>query len=65
MRVLPGFVLMTKALLDANPDPSEADIGSYLSVNLCRRGSYPQIVEAVKLAAVKPRAAGPTARPTD
>ena len=56
---------MTKVLLDANPDPSEADIGSYLSVNLCRRGSYPQIVEAVKLAAEKPRAAGPTARPTD
>jgi carbon-monoxide dehydrogenase small subunit len=53
----PGFVLMAKQLLDENPDPSEADIRHYLGGNLCRCGSYPQIVEAVRLAAGKRRVA--------
>jgi aerobic carbon-monoxide dehydrogenase small subunit len=47
----PGFVLMTKALLDEHPEPSEEDIRRYLSGNLCRCGAYPEIIEAVKLAA--------------
>jgi carbon-monoxide dehydrogenase small subunit len=47
----PGFVLMARQLLDENPDPSEDDIRHYLGGNLCRCGSYPQIVAAVKLAA--------------
>jgi aerobic carbon-monoxide dehydrogenase small subunit len=47
----PGFVLMTKALLDEHPEPSEEDIRHYLSGNLCRCGAYPEIIEAVKLAA--------------
>ena len=49
----PGFVLMTKQLLEAHPDPSDDQIRHYLSGNLCRCGTYPQIVEAVKLAARK------------
>ncbi len=49
----PGFVLMTKQLLDEHPDPSDDQIRHYLSGNLCRCGTYPQIVEAVKLAARK------------
>jgi aerobic-type carbon monoxide dehydrogenase small subunit (CoxS/CutS family) len=52
----PGFVLMTKALLDQHPDPGDEQIRHYLSGNLCRCGSYPQIVEAVKIAAHKRRA---------
>jgi aerobic-type carbon monoxide dehydrogenase small subunit (CoxS/CutS family) len=51
----PGFVLMTTQLLAAHPDPSEDQIRHYLSGNLCRCGTYPQIVEAVKLAARKLR----------
>jgi carbon-monoxide dehydrogenase small subunit len=47
----PGFVLMSRQLLDANPDPSEDDIRRYLSGNLCRCAAYPEIVRAVKLAA--------------
>jgi carbon-monoxide dehydrogenase small subunit len=47
----PGFVLMTRQLLDEIPDPSEDDIKHYLSGNLCRCGAYPEIIEAVKLAA--------------
>ena len=47
----PGFVLMARQLLDENPDPSEDEIRHYLSGNLCRCAAYPEIVEAVKLAA--------------
>jgi carbon-monoxide dehydrogenase small subunit len=47
----PGFVLMTHQLLEKNPDPSDDDIRHYLSGNLCRCAAYPEIVEAVKLAA--------------
>jgi carbon-monoxide dehydrogenase small subunit len=54
----PGFVLMTRQLLDAHPDPSDDDIRNYLSGNLCRCAAYPEIIEAVKLAAQKRRPAG-------
>ena len=32
-------------------EPSEEDIRHYLSGNLCRCAAYPEIIEAVKLAA--------------
>ena len=51
----PGFILMTRQLLDENPDPSDDDIMHYLSGNLCRCGAYPEILKAVKLAAEKRR----------
>jgi carbon-monoxide dehydrogenase small subunit len=51
----PGFILMTKQLLDETPDPSEGEIRHYLSGNLCRCGAYPEIIAAVKLAARKRR----------
>ena len=47
----PGFILMTHQLLDAHPEPSDADIRHYLSGNLCRCAAYPEIIEAVKIAA--------------
>ncbi len=47
----PGFILMTKQLLERNPDPSDEDIRHYLSGNLCRCSAYPEIIEAVKLSA--------------
>jgi carbon-monoxide dehydrogenase small subunit len=47
----PGFVLMTRQLLDEIPEPGDDDIRHYLSGNLCRCAAYPEIVEAVKLAA--------------
>jgi len=49
----PGFLLMTKQLLDANPAPDDEQICHYLSGNLCRCASYPEIIRAVKLAAAK------------
>jgi len=47
----PGFILMTKMLLRENPDPADEQIRDYLSGNLCRCAAYPEIVNAVKMAA--------------
>ncbi|HKA74694.1 MAG TPA: (2Fe-2S)-binding protein [Xanthobacteraceae bacterium] len=49
----PGFVLMTHQLLDEHPDPDDETIRHYLAGNLCRCAAYPEIVEAVKIAARK------------
>ena len=51
----PGFVLMATQLIDAHPDPNDEQIRHYLSGNLCRCAAYPEIVQAVKLAAQKRR----------
>ncbi len=47
----PGFVLMTKALLQRHSAPTDDEIKDYLSGNLCRCAAYPEIVNAVKMAA--------------
>jgi aerobic carbon-monoxide dehydrogenase small subunit len=52
----PGFILMTRQLLDEQADPSDDDIRHYLSGNLCRCAAYPEIIKAVKLAAQKRKA---------
>src|SRR5262245_18167567 len=46
-----GQIMSTVALLAANPRPSDADIDSALSANLCRCGTYPRIRRAVHRAA--------------
>jgi len=43
----PGFILSTVALLEENSNPTEAEIREYLSGNLCRCGSYQNILKAV------------------
>ena len=53
----PGFIMMVKRLLQDNPRPSDDDIRHYLIGNLCRCSAYPEIVEAVKLAAARAAAA--------
>ena len=47
----PGFILSTKALLDANPHPDPDEITAALSGHICRCGSYPNIIRAVQRAA--------------
>ena len=42
----PGFVVAVRAFLDKNPKASEADIRQGLSGNICRCGTYADIVEA-------------------
>jgi carbon-monoxide dehydrogenase small subunit len=43
-----GMLLSAKNLLDKNPKPTEVEIRSALSGNLCRCTGYQKIVEAVK-----------------
>jgi len=47
----PGMILSAKALLDENPSPTELEIRTALSGNLCRCTGYQKIVEAVQEAA--------------
>lgn len=49
----PGFLMASYALLQRNPQPTEAEIRETLSSNLCMCTGYMQIVEAVKQAAVE------------
>jgi xanthine dehydrogenase iron-sulfur cluster and FAD-binding subunit A len=47
--------MATISLLRTNPDPTEQDIAKVLDRNVCRCGTYPRIVQAVKLAAQRLR----------
>jgi len=46
----PGFIMTVRSLLAANPDPTEDDVRSALSSNLCRCTGYSQMYEAIKSA---------------
>jgi aerobic carbon-monoxide dehydrogenase small subunit len=46
----PGMILSAKALLDANPRPTESEIRTAISGNLCRCTGYQKIVEAIQAA---------------
>lgn len=48
---LNGMIMTAKALLDRNPNPSEAQIRNELSGNLCRCGTHIEILRAVLRAA--------------
>ena len=43
----PGFLMSATALLERNPDPSEAEVRYALAGNLCRCTGYDKIVRAV------------------
>jgi aerobic-type carbon monoxide dehydrogenase small subunit (CoxS/CutS family) len=47
----PGMVMATVGLLTTNPDPTDADIARLLDRNVCRCGTFPRIVAAIKAAA--------------
>ena len=47
----PGFLMSAKALLDANPSPTEAQIRAALSGNICRCNAYGRIIASVQEAA--------------
>jgi carbon-monoxide dehydrogenase small subunit len=49
----PGFVMVTKAFLDENPNPTLDEVKEALSGNLCRCGCYSAIGRAVLNAAKK------------
>ena len=54
----PGMIMSAKGLLLQNPDPTEEEIRTAISGNICRCSDYRQIVMAVKDAAARLRAQG-------
>jgi aerobic carbon-monoxide dehydrogenase small subunit len=52
----PGMLMMSKALLDENQNPTEEEIRYALSGNLCRCTGYAKIIQAVQDAAAEIRA---------
>ena len=47
----PGMLMSAKALLDHNPDPSRQEIREHMAGNLCRCGSYEEVIEAIQAVA--------------
>ncbi|MGH3382337.1 MAG: (2Fe-2S)-binding protein [Actinoallomurus sp.] len=48
---IPGFVLMGHELLAENPRPTREEIADHLEGNICRCGTYPEIIAAIETAA--------------
>lgn len=48
---VPGMILTAAALLDTNPNPTDAEISTWMNGNLCRCCGYPSIVKAIRRAA--------------
>ncbi|MFN3974098.1 MAG: (2Fe-2S)-binding protein [Dehalococcoidia bacterium] len=59
----PGMIMAAYALLERNPNPSEADIRHALAGNLCRCTGYHNIVRAVQWAAGRLAPVQPTQAP--
>jgi carbon-monoxide dehydrogenase small subunit len=55
----PGLLMSAEALLRQNPAPTEVEIRTAISGNLCRCTGYVQIVEAIQDAAARRRAKAP------
>src|SRR2546426_10403501 len=62
----PGMILAAKALLQENPEPTDAEVVSYMDGNLCRCTGYRPILKAIRSAAdlmrQQARSASPTGR---
>src|SRR5699024_8287336 len=43
-----GIIMSAKALLDAQPAPSDEELRQALAVNLCRCGTHTRILKAIK-----------------
>ena len=54
----PGMIMMAKALLDRNPNPTRHEVKEGLGGNLCRCTGYVKIVDAVMAAAETARKGG-------
>ena len=56
------MVMATVGMLKTNPNPSEQDIARLLDGNVCRCGTYPRIIKAVRLAAERMRGTATASR---
>jgi aerobic-type carbon monoxide dehydrogenase small subunit (CoxS/CutS family) len=45
-----GMIMTTVALLRSNPHPTDQQVAQFLQGNVCRCGTYPRILHAVRLA---------------
>jgi aerobic-type carbon monoxide dehydrogenase small subunit (CoxS/CutS family) len=52
----PGMILGAVSLLKRNPNPSEAEIVTGMNGHICRCGTYPRVVHAIRTAAKGGRA---------
>ena len=46
-----GMIVTGAGLLQQNPDPSRQEIVEYMDGNICRCGTYPRIIAAIRMAA--------------
>jgi isoquinoline 1-oxidoreductase subunit alpha len=53
-----GQIMSAAALLSTNPKPSDADIDTAMSGNICRCGTYPRIRKAIHRAAELSKSGG-------
>jgi isoquinoline 1-oxidoreductase alpha subunit len=51
----PGQIMQAASLLHENPSPTDEEIKDFMSDNLCRCGTYPRIVQAIKRASREAR----------
>jgi aerobic-type carbon monoxide dehydrogenase small subunit (CoxS/CutS family) len=57
-----GMIMATVGLLKTNPNPSEQDIARLMDRSVCRCGTYPRLVKAVRLAAERMRGTATASR---
>jgi aerobic-type carbon monoxide dehydrogenase small subunit (CoxS/CutS family) len=50
-----GMIMTGASLLKTNPNPTEAQIAEFMQGNICRCGTYPRIVAAVRRASAEIR----------
>ncbi|MEG0370204.1 MAG: 2Fe-2S iron-sulfur cluster-binding protein, partial [Hungatella sp.] len=48
---IPGMVMCGKGLIDANPNPTRAEVTAAIKNNICRCTGYKKIIDAIELAA--------------
>jgi aerobic-type carbon monoxide dehydrogenase small subunit (CoxS/CutS family) len=53
-----GMIMTAVALLRENPDPSEKTIREFMQGNICRCGTYPRIIVAIRRAAAAMKKSG-------
>jgi aerobic-type carbon monoxide dehydrogenase small subunit (CoxS/CutS family) len=49
----PGMIMSAVGLLNTNPHPTEGEIIDFMDGNVCRCGTYPRILKAIKRASIQ------------
>ena len=60
---IPGQIMTAVALMETNPDPTEAEIRKALKDTLCRCAGYPTIIRSIQAASDSVRTGNPVADP--